>query len=58
MLWVEKSDCAYLPYDLMMVRIISSYEDFLASNFNDDTKGLYECIEHYFININENILKQ
>ncbi len=41
---------AELEYDLMFGRIITDYEKFLLSDSNDDNKGLYECIIHYFIN--------
>jgi hypothetical protein len=40
-----------LEYDLLFGDIIKLYEDFLTSHSNDDTKGLYECIEHYFMQI-------
>jgi len=40
-----------LEYDLLFGDIIKLYEDFLTSDSNDDTKGLYECIEHYFMQI-------
>jgi hypothetical protein len=41
---------AELEYDLAFGRIITDYEKFLLSDSNDDNKGLYECIIHYFIN--------
>lgn len=53
-IWIDMSGCAYLPSDLMFAQIIASYEDFLGSYSNDDTKVLSECIEHYFINLNAN----
>lgn len=53
-IWIDMSGCAYLPADLMFAQIIASYEDFLGSHSNDDTKVLSECIEHYFINLNAN----
>ena len=40
-----------LEYDLVFGDIIKLYEDFLKSNSNQDTKGLYECYEHYFMQI-------
>ena len=40
------------PYDFLFGDIIELYEDFLTSGSNDGYKGLYECIEHYFINLN------
>ena len=40
-----------MEYDLMFGEIISLYEDFLESSFNDDTKSLYECIQQYHANL-------
>ena len=51
--WIDMSGCAYLPSDLMFYQIIQSYESFLKSDFNDDTKVLSECYEDYFRNLNE-----
>ena len=51
-IWIDMSGCAYLPSDLMFYQIIQSYENFLKSDSNDDTKILSECMEHYFINLN------
>jgi hypothetical protein len=31
-----------MEYDLMFGEIISLYEDFIESSFNDDNKSLYE----------------
>jgi hypothetical protein len=53
-IWIDMSGCAFLPSDLMFAQIIASYEDFLKSHSNDDTKILSECMEHYFINLNAN----
>ena len=50
-LWILNNPLlAELEYDLMFGRIITDYEKFLLSDSNDDSKGLYECIIHYFIN--------
>lgn len=39
-------------YDIVFGDLITMYEHFLKSGYNDGYKGLYECIEHYFINLN------
>ena len=41
-----------LEYDFAFADAIKLYEDFLESGSNDGYKGLYECIEHYFMQTN------
>lgn len=42
---------AEIEYDLAFGEAITLYEDFLQSDSNDGYKNLYDCIEHYFMQI-------
>ncbi len=42
---------AELEYDFAFGEAITLYEDFLQSSSNDGYKNLYDCIEHYFMQI-------
>lgn len=42
---------AKLEYDFAFGEAITLYEDFLESSSNDGYKNLYDCIEHYFMQI-------
>lgn len=42
---------ASCDYDLAFQEAITLYEDFLESSSNDGYKDLYDCIEHYFMQI-------
>lgn len=40
-------------YDFVFGDIITIYEGFLKSVYNDAYKGLYQCYEDYFRNLNK-----
>ena len=48
-------DCAdkELEYDLVFGDLITMYEDYLESGYDDGYKNLYECYEDYFRNLKE-----
>jgi hypothetical protein len=39
-------------YDIVFGELITLYEDFKTSGYDDGYKNLYECYEDYFRNLN------
>jgi hypothetical protein len=42
-----------LEYDFLFGDLITMYEDFLKSGYDDGYKNLYECYEDYFRNLKD-----
>lgn len=54
---INHTPFARLPYDAQFERVQSLYQNFYKSDYNDNSKPMYECMQEYIDTRNKEFLK-